>query len=469
MVEAATIDYSRPPLGELSASKLIAEVAEIGDLAERHYLEVKGVHFDISSKKDKHKIAKFILGAANRDPAIAERYFQGYAVMILGVDKGNIAGVEPTEMMELQKVIRPFLGASGPKWDVVRVPVDDSEKEVLVILVDPPKFGQPPFPCRADGEGLKNGAIYIRDDGDTREAKADEIDMLLHRAQRNSSEVNLVVSLEGKATPFHCDREQTLDAFIDDTESSLFAALPDQSPSSSTSSLLSPYSALLSAAMVDPLTKPEDRTREEYLAEIEEWKTQCEKSWDKLFNNTIALFDSSEICIENTTTKYLTQVEVQIHLPGRVFMIPHKVIESVKNVGPSDLGLPDSPRPWGPKRTDYSFLSPALRSIDPRALNFTPSNATWRNTGSVDITVDVGDLRPKATFTTKDDYAVLAVPEDFSDKAITGTWTATVKGVDELFTGELTVPVAPVLDVTRGVRVLLGLEEMPDDKNEQGE
>lgn len=465
MIKAETIDYSRPPLGELPVSKLIAEVAKIGDIAERHYLEIKGPNFDISTKKDKCKIAKFILGAANRDPEIAERYFQGYAVMILGVDKGNIVGIEPTEMMELNKVIRPFLGASGPKWDITRVPVDDNKKEVLLILVDPPKFGQPPFPCRADGEGLKNGAIYIRADGNTREAKADEIDMLLRRTQRNAFEVQLEISLVGKVTPFHCDKEETLDAFILDKESSLIAALPDKTPSHY------PYSALFSTAINTVLEQPEDRTKEEYLAEIEDWKRQCEGSWNSLFYNTIALFNPTEICVKNLSKKYLSKVEVKIHLPGQVFTIPHKVVESGQDVRLSDLGLPNSPRPWGPRKSDLyeRSVSPLLRPIDIPTSNFSFNRATWNNTGSVDITVNVGDLRPNATFITEDKNAVLIVPEDFSAEAITGTWEATAKGIDDIFRGELTVPVAPVRDITRFVRMLLGLEEIPSNKDEQRE
>lgn len=464
MVEAETIDYSRPPLGELSASKLIAEVAEIGDLAERHYLEVKGARFDISSKKDKRKIAKFILGAANRDPEIAERYFQGYAVMILGVDKGNIAGVEPTEMMELQKVIGPFLGASGPKWDVVRVPVDDSEKEVLVILVDPPKFGQPPFPCRADGEELKNGAIYIRADGDTREAKADEIDMLLQRFKRVSPDVELEIGITGSINSIRCDRARTLDAYIEDKEAALLAAMPSENPA--VSSKL--YASILSVPMLDPLATPEDRTREAYRAEIEKWKDKSAQSWGKLLDNVAALFDVNTIRIENLTTTFLRKVEVKIHLSGAVRAVSHKDLKTTMEAGPAGLGLPSSPRPWGPKKRVYGYAS-SLSSLDPSSLIFSPSSVSWNNAGSGDITVDVGDLRPRQVFETEDADTVLVVPDDFIAKEISGTWTATADGINELFSGELVVPVNPVQDMTNAVRVLLGLDDIPETEDKKGE
>ena len=78
------LDISRAPRGVLAAQRLVAAVAEQGDLAERHYLELKS-ELDLSTKKDKEKIAKFILGAANRMPDVAATAFEGYGVMIIGV------------------------------------------------------------------------------------------------------------------------------------------------------------------------------------------------------------------------------------------------------------------------------------------------------------------------------------------------------------------------------------------------
>jgi len=464
MSKAEAIDFSRPPIGEAAAAKLIQVAAEMGDIAERHYLEIKGSDFDISKKTDKQKIAKFILGAANRDPDVAKRYFQGYAVMILGVDQNRIVGVEPTEMMELQHVIRPFLGASGPQWDVVRVPVQDSGKEVLIVLVDPPEFGQPPFPCRAEGDKLKDGAIYIRADGATREAKADEIDMLLRRFKRVSPDVKLEISVTGNVNSIRCDKARTLDEYIEDKEAALLAAMPSENPAVSSNV----YATILSAPMLDPSTTPEDRTREEYRAEIKKWKDECAQSWGTLLDNVTALFGVNTVRIENLTTTFLRKVEVKIHLSGAVRAVSHKELKTTLEAGPSELGLPSSPRPWGPKSRIYGLAS-SLRSFDFNPPIFSPSSVSWSNTGSVDLTVDVGDLRPKQVFETEDADTVLVVPDDFAVKEITGTWTATADGINELFSGEIVVPVNPVRDMTEAVRVLLRLDKMPESEDKPGE
>ncbi|WP_260273325.1 hypothetical protein [Propionibacterium freudenreichii] len=177
------LDMSRVPRGVLAAQQLVAVVAKQGNLAEGHYLELKST-LDLSTKKDKEKIAKFILGvlgATNWMPDVAAGAFEGYALMIIDVAKDAITGIPPVEMMELSKVIQQYVGAAGLRWDIIWVPIEGSRNQVLMILVDPPKAGQGPFPCRASGESLTNGRIYVRADGATREATADEVDLLVQR------------------------------------------------------------------------------------------------------------------------------------------------------------------------------------------------------------------------------------------------------------------------------------------------
>jgi hypothetical protein len=149
------IDSSQAPRGVLAAQRLVAAIAEHGDLVERHYLELKST-LNLSTKKDREKIAKFILGAANRMPAIAATAFEGYAALVIGVSKSVVAGIPPVEMMDIAKVVQQYVGAAGPRWDVVWVPIEGSANQVLVVLVDPPKAGQGPFPCRSSGDSLTN-------------------------------------------------------------------------------------------------------------------------------------------------------------------------------------------------------------------------------------------------------------------------------------------------------------------------
>ena len=70
------------------------------------------------------------------------------------------------EALDIERGVRPYLSMNGPRWDLQRVHVDEG-REVLLVLVDPPKAGQPAFPCFKDGPGLNNGQIIVRGDGET--------------------------------------------------------------------------------------------------------------------------------------------------------------------------------------------------------------------------------------------------------------------------------------------------------------
>lgn len=220
------LDLTRAPRGELAAAQLVAAAADRGDLAEHHYLELKGPP-DLASKVNKAKLAKFILGAANRLPERAAEAFEGYGVMIIGITENGVEGVPPVEMLALSQVVQPFLGAAGPRWDIVRVSVEDSPNQVIVLLVDPPLTGQPPFICRSNGEGLQSGRIYFRGDGETREATADEVDLLMARGSaRLADPVELEVGIVGTVVPLIVDEDRTINEYIVKTRRRLLDALP---------------------------------------------------------------------------------------------------------------------------------------------------------------------------------------------------------------------------------------------------
>jgi hypothetical protein len=216
------INLARVPRGELAARALVEALAQTDDRAERHFLEVKS-SIDLKSKEGLAKVAKFILGSANRMPGVAARYFEGHAVMVLGVGAGSTPGIEPVEALDIERGVRPFLSGNGPLWDLQRVPVGEG-REVLLILVDPPKSGQPAFPCFKDGPGLNNGQIIVRADGETRQATGEEVLQLQQRGRRARPDVDLAVAVEGTAVAYSCD-ESVLEDHIERESARLTAAL----------------------------------------------------------------------------------------------------------------------------------------------------------------------------------------------------------------------------------------------------
>jgi hypothetical protein len=212
------IDLTRVPRGELAARALVEALAQTDDRAERHFLEIKSA-IDLMSKEGIAKVAKFILGAANRMPEVAARYVEGHAVMVLGVGSGSTPGIEPVEALDIERGVRPYLSVNGPRWDLQRVPVDDG-REILLVIVDPPKIGQPAFPCFKDGPGLNNGQIIVRGDGETRQATGEEVLLLQQRGRVERPDVDLTVAIEGAAVAYRCD-ESVLEDHIESETSRL--------------------------------------------------------------------------------------------------------------------------------------------------------------------------------------------------------------------------------------------------------
>lgn len=456
-----SVDSSRAPRGEMAAAELVAAIAAHGllaDLTERHYLELKGPE-NLNSKADKQKIAKFILGAANRSPERAAEAFEGYGVMVVGITKSGAEGIDPIETLELQKVIKPFLGEAGPRWDVVRVPIEASPKQVLVILVDPPQAGQPAFICRDNGDKLASGHIYFRDDGETRQANAGEMDMLAARgAVKSGAAVDIAVSVVGPVVPVVVEETRTLEEYITVERAALINALPD--PSRPTPAAQNYQVAMAEIARSMSFgTIPEGRTKEDYLSSIDDWEARFRAAWPESVRRLAGYaLDAAEVRIENRATTFLHDVEVKLHLEGEVQAVTHKKLP--KRLEDLELNLPAPPREWGPQQRDFglSGFSPAI--IDHLRVapsTFQPSSSTWKNSGSVDISVRVGDLRPEDTFTTNDKDSVLGI---FGERpgSVRGTWRATVRGYDEVFTDEVMTEVCEPRDLTNAMRHYLGLD-----------
>lgn len=473
---SAEIDLTRAPLGVKAASALVAAVAASDDRVERHFLEIKS-DLDLSQKNDIAKIAKFVLGAANRLPSIASAAFEGYGVMVIGVAPGDARGVSPVEVLELDKIVSQYLGASGPRWDVVRVPVSGSTNEVLVIVVDPPEDGQDPFLCRKEGENLYNGRVYVRADGETREAKAEELDLLLQRGKYQAAlDVSFEVSIAGMAYPVSIDDAQTVDAYVALSKQRLLAALPQSKPepSDERSDVFEVASAATGgtnmAAMMQEIMKgsaftggvfgsePESRTEEQYRTAIARWEARVRENWleaaDKLAGYAL---EGVSIRISNATKVFFHDIEVKIHLEGAVRGVDWR--DGSGSSRKLDLDLPSPPRSWGPTtRTPFNagLINPQHYMATP---NFSAyhSPLNWNNGGSVDLTLDVGDLRPRQTYASDDDELILILPLT-AEAEVHGTWEITARDHNDIYTGELTVPIGPQLELTKAIRELLELD-----------
>ena len=186
--EPVALDTSAVPLGERALRQILDHVVAVGDEAETTYLEVKS-ELDLSSKLGVAKVAKFLLGAANRRPTEAAHHFHGYAVLVIGAQKSSATGVpRGVEAHELEDRLQPYLGSQFPPFEFGRISVN-ADREVLFVIAQPPQDGQTIFACHKNfhpddrRDNLDDGAVYVRGASNTRPARAGEIQTLVERAR----------------------------------------------------------------------------------------------------------------------------------------------------------------------------------------------------------------------------------------------------------------------------------------------
>lgn len=229
--QPTTFDTNAIPLGERSWHAIFQHIMEVGDEAETSYLEIKST-LDITSIRGKAhadkqavaKIAKFLLGVANRSPKDAAQHFQGYAVLVIGAEKGQALGVpRGIELHDLENSLRPYLGPKFPNYELGRIALGD-EREVLLIIAPPPKDGEQIYPCCKNyqpeerRDNLRDGAIYVRGSSSTREARHEEVLALTERSRsRKKPPINLEVSLDGPIYRI-AELDDTLDRVYDQEE-----------------------------------------------------------------------------------------------------------------------------------------------------------------------------------------------------------------------------------------------------------
>ncbi len=184
-----------------SRDKIAAWVKAVGDRAESQGLEVKSVlKFSKSErKKSNAKITKFILASANRDQNQALRDYRGYGVMLIGVTKDEVCGLEDIpEQHEFEGATRSYFGSAVPKYRFVTHAFEG--KNLLFVIVDPPVNGQEIYICSGSYDAdkridqLRDGAIYCRESTQTIEANSVQVRDMINRLLGGYVDINLGVS-----------------------------------------------------------------------------------------------------------------------------------------------------------------------------------------------------------------------------------------------------------------------------------
>jgi hypothetical protein len=161
---------------------MLVQAILAGDIGhESDWVEWKGP-IDLYDSRWAGGIARQILGFANRDPAAASVWADGCGYFVAGVEPNQLSGVTVVDTATLDTRLSRYLGDRGPHWSANYVGV--SERSVLVIIIEPPRQGDPIFTLQQTFEdperkrGYSLGDIFVRRRGRTDKASPQDIERL---------------------------------------------------------------------------------------------------------------------------------------------------------------------------------------------------------------------------------------------------------------------------------------------------
>ena len=428
------LDTNIVPLGERSWRRIIEYIEAVGDEAETPYLEVKS-SLDLNSRSGIAKIAKFLLGTANRLPHEASRHFNGYAVLVIGAQKDSSLGIpRGVEAHDLENKLHPYLGSQFPIFEFGRVNID-SKNEVLFIISQPPQDGQSIFPCHRDFQGerkqdnLEDGAVYIRGKSNTRRARAGEILALVERAR---SESKPLIDLDIEIIGF-VHKVQPLENFLEklyEMEEKNFNLR--QEPNNAKESSLIPFDSIVpSLQLVGNSKKPSSEVQENAL-----------KEWLK--NKPENIKKGREYILGVR----LPGTGIRIISHNRCITKPHLSLifhdcEVVDYLEEDALDYKKIVKPIMRKQHPYGINDPSFFP------NFTPAGypVYWQNGGiGAKILLTPDSFRPNEPWeANSDDYVLIS--RNPNAKSIQVTWTLTEEGNDKVTTGEFQIPTTRVIAI----------------------
>ena len=221
-------DFAQLPNTPDGWRTLASQLSQAGDTLERHFLELKG-DVPLDRKENWAKVAKFVLGASNRNPSFARIRFSGHAVMLLGVRSGAVEGIPAFEPQDLVDYVSKITGHPGPPWQYETIGLDNG-RFLTAIVVGPPAAGRRPHLCHSDGpESLRRSEIYLRVDGATRVANPDEKMEMIEEAKASRPSTQLRVAILGTAYAYRAD-ETVLDEYLARVKARLIPAIPPPQP-----------------------------------------------------------------------------------------------------------------------------------------------------------------------------------------------------------------------------------------------
>lgn len=402
---------------------------------------------NLTTKEDQFKVAKTILGFANRSVEQASLVCEGVAYMVIGVEPGNAAGIAEIDHADLSQALKRWV--DGPRWTLHQVQY--AGVTVLVVVVEPPRQGNKIHTLQKEFSNGRTrhhaGAIFHRGTAQTEPAGPKEVEMLGERLLHGVRKPDLDVSLEASAT----DPLMRLNAGPQQVQEWLSrhevyvrsksgAPQPPPSPKKS-----SPMPGLAGLAGLDSLTgsvggawlrdtyaRPEDRKQyegrvEHYLGELRGLLI------GNLFKRIVREDGLNKVyfSVGNETDDSISGVHLTVVIPRNglcVYTLPPRVNP-----------FPDFPRWPDPIRDRMAGISVVANPQDYYDFNTSAGSVTEAD-NAYEIAWDVGDLLPRKW---SDDLAITVIAGTAAPDEVEIEVIARAKDRRGIVAKKLTLSIAP--------------------------
>ncbi len=186
------IDMSRALRSRAELTALVESIVQAPPTEqETDYVEWKSTLDLRATAKDRFAAGKHLLGMGNRHPDRAARTFDGCGYLVIGAEPQSLHGVTAEDASNLENWVGAFVGSDGPQWGLSYVATQ--AKDILVITVEAPRWGDSIFTLAKSYGSFHVGAIFTRRTGQTAEADQAEVRMLEERAKRRPIALDVVL------------------------------------------------------------------------------------------------------------------------------------------------------------------------------------------------------------------------------------------------------------------------------------
>lgn len=420
----AGIDLTRAVFTHPEREALVRAVfsAPLGE-SEKDFIEWKS-RYDLRSPEDQCKLARHILGFANRDPDRAATAFAGFAYLICGAEPGDVQGVEKLDSADLVQGIGRYTGtAGGPRWDFDYI--ESQGRDVLVITVERPEWGDPIRTLQKGLGSYQPGAIFVRRHGKTEQADPSEIQMLELRSARHKRQLELDV--KWATTP-----QPVLAVGWDKDDATKWAEREREGMLAS----LARFHMPRKMGMLPPLLLgAEGRKPEEYETQVERYlKDATETLPIRLLYEGVRRAHQYKVEITNLTDRNFEAVRLELTIEGSVRGY-FDLDDARYELGVDQL--PTRPRPYGDVQDLLSGFH--MPHITPFSRMAQPPVGWIDNSASARIRFADQDLRPHGRTVTAS-WRLFA-GRDLAGQDIAIKWSTTAKNTEGKVDGELRLTV----------------------------